>query len=41
MVGDLADLGAEDMWQYNLYEDESQNVETFPILDEESEVTPE
>ena len=31
MVGDLADLGAEDLQQYNPYEDELQNVETFPI----------
>ena len=29
----------KDMPQYNLYKDESQNVETFPYLDEEPEVT--
>ena len=41
MVGDLEVLGTEDMLKYEPYEDESQNVETFSILDEEPEVTPE
>ena len=38
MVDDLIDLDAEDMLQYNPYEGESQNVETFSILDEEQKV---
>ena len=38
MVDDLADLGAEDMLQYDPYQDESQNVDTFPSLDEEPEI---
>ena len=33
-VDDLKNLDAEDIPQHDLYEDESQNVETFPILDE-------
>ena len=33
-VGNLADLGTEDTLQYDPYEDELQNVETFSILDE-------
>ena len=41
IVGDLADLGKEDMPQYDPYKDESQNVETLTILDEESGVIPE
>ena len=32
MVGNLADLGTEEMPQYNQYEDEL-HVETFPILE--------
>ena len=36
---DMADLSADGMTQYNPYEDESQNVDTFPMLDEEPEVT--
>ena len=34
MVDDLADLGMEDMSQYDSYKDKSQNVETSPSLDE-------
>ena len=40
-VGDLAQLGAEDIPQYHPYEDESQKAVIFPSLDEEPEVTPE
>ena len=40
MVNDIGDLSTEDMSQFDLYEDKSQNVETFPSLDEEPEVTP-
>ena len=39
MVDGLADLGMEYIPEYNLYDDESQNVETFPSLNEEPEVT--
>ena len=39
MVGYLEDLGAEGMPQYDHHEDESQNLETFFILDKESEVS--
>ena len=39
MMGDLVELGAEDTLQFDPYEDESQNAKTFPILDEEPEVT--
>ena len=39
-VRDLVKLGVEDTPQYNPYENELQNGETFPILDEEPEVTP-
>ena len=38
---DLANLGVEETPQYNPYKDESQNAETFPMLDEEPEGTPE
>ena len=38
-VGDLIDLGAEDMLQYDPYEDVSQNVETLPSFDEKLEAT--
>ena len=38
MVDDLADLGVADMLQYDPHEDKSQNVETFPVLDEEQKV---
>ena len=41
MVRDPAELGIEDMSQFDPYENESQNAETFPILDEELGVTPE
>ena len=40
MVGDLVKLCIEDMLQYNAYKDESQNAETFPMLDKEPVVTP-
>ena len=33
MVDDQVDLDAEDKSRYDSYEDELQNVETFPILD--------
>ena len=38
-VGNLTDLSTEDMSQYDPDEGESQNIETFPILDEEPKVT--
>ena len=41
MVRDLVELGAEYTLQYNPYEDELQNIKTFPILGKEPEVTPE
>ena len=41
MVRDQVELGVEDTLQYDTYEDELQNANTFPMLDEESEVTPE
>ena len=41
MVRDLIELGVEDTPQYDLHEDELQNVETFPILDKEQKVSPE
>ena len=41
MVGDLAELGKEDMLQYDPYKDEMQNAETVPTLDEGLEVIPE
>ena len=41
MVDDFADLSMKDIPQYNPYEDESQNIETFPILDEKQQVTTE
>ena len=37
----LVQLGVENMLQYDPHEDKSQNAEMFPILDGESEVTPE
>ena len=40
MLGDLVELGAEDTPQYDPYADDSQNAETFHMLDEEPEVTP-
>ena len=40
-MGDIAEMGAEGTMQYDLYDDNSQNAETFPSLDEEPEVTPE
>ena len=39
MVDNLAHLCIEDTPQYDLYEGESQNVETFLILDDEPELT--
>ena len=39
MVSDIKELGVEDTPQYDPYEDELQNTETFPILDEEPEIT--
>ena len=41
VAGDLANLGAEDILQYDPYENESLNEEAFLICDEEPEVTPE
>ena len=41
MVDIFTDLGAEYMPQHHAYEDESQNIKTFPSLDKEPEVTPE
>ena len=38
---DLVELGVEDMLLYDPYEYKAQNAETFPMLDEEPEVTPE
>ena len=38
---DLVELDVENMPKYNPYEDESHSAETFSILDEELEVTPE
>ena len=38
---DLVKLGAENMPQYDPYDDESQNADEFPILDEEPGVTSE
>ena len=38
-VRDLVELGVEDMLQYDLYEDKSQNAEMFSILDEEQLIT--
>ena len=40
MVGDLADLGMEEMQKYGPYEDELQNAETFFAFNKEQEVTP-
>ena len=39
MVTNLVEMCAEDTKHYDLYEDKSQNNETLPILDEESEVS--
>ena len=39
-LSDLVDLGVEETPQYDPYEDKSQNAETFPMLDEEPEITP-
>ena len=41
MVSDLVELSEEDTLQYDPYEDKLQNAKTFPILDEEPEVTSE
>ena len=41
MARDLVELGVEDILQYNPYEDRSQNVQMFPILDKEPQVNPE
>ena len=40
-LSDLVDLDEEETMQYDPYEDKVQNAETFPMLDEEQEVTPE
>ena len=40
ILRDLDDLGIEETLQYDPYEDKSHNAETFPMLDEASEVTP-
>ena len=40
-VGNQLQLGAEEKFQYDPYENKSQNADTLPILDEEPEVTPE
>ena len=40
-VRDLVELGVKYTLQYNPYDDKSWNAEMFPILDKESEVTPE
>ena len=37
----MVNLGVEETPQYDSCDDESQNAETFPMLDEEPEVTPE
>ena len=37
---DLVNLGVEETLQYDPDKDESQNAETFPMLDEEPEMTP-
>ena len=39
-LSNLVDLGVEETPQYDPYEDKLQNAETFPMLDEEQEVTP-
>ena len=39
IVGDLVDVGTENMLQCDFSEHESQNVERFPILDKKPEVT--
>ena len=41
MVRDLDELSIEDMQQFDPYKDELINVDTFPALDEEPEVTQE
>ena len=38
MVGDLVDIGTDDMSQNDPYDDESCNDNIFPILDGEPEV---
>ena len=38
-MDNVADLGIENMPQYDPYEDGSQNGETFPTLDEDPEAT--
>ena len=40
MVEDLADLGASYMPWYDLYDNSSQNGETFPSLEVESDIPP-
>ena len=40
-LSDLVNLGVEETPQDDPYEDGLQNAETFPMLDEEPEVTPE
>ena len=39
-VGDLVELGVEGMPEYDPYENKLQNAKTFPVLNEEPEVTP-
>ena len=41
MVEELAELGVKDMLLYNLIENKLKNTETFLVVDEEPEVTPE
>ena len=38
---DLVELGVQETPQYDPYEDELQDAKTFPIFDEEPDVTPE
>ena len=39
-LSDLVDLGVEETLQYDPYENELKYVETFPMLDEEPDITP-
>ena len=41
MMGDLADLGIEDMLHYDPYDNRSSNAKTFSILYNKTEVSPE
>ena len=40
MVSDVREMGKEDTPQYDPYEVKSQNAITFPILDDDPDVTP-